>query len=221
MTSPISNSSPLIPDLDIKPTPLTQNGFTIASDQKSASKEFVFNGRNLTITVYFPENTTPEQRSTRLSAFTKENLDHLGAYAIALGLGKDSKKGKGKINAIAFKQDQTGSLSEAIKHFSNGSPAISISLKHYQDKIDAISDPKSPKRAKFLAKRNTFQRVQAFWQKLQSPSSDSSTPTPKPGQNTPDTNSPLNSDEEEFEHEEEEADRPLTPPDPNNNANSV
>ncbi|QLH36170.1 MAG: hypothetical protein HWD61_08555 [Parachlamydiaceae bacterium] len=112
--------------------------------------------------MYFPENTTPEQRSTRLSAFTKENLDHLGAYAIALGLGKDSKKGKGKINAIAFKQDQTGSLSEAIKHFSNGSPAISISLKHYQDKIDAISDPKSPKEQNFWLKETHFSAYRHF-----------------------------------------------------------
>jgi hypothetical protein len=145
-----------------QPPPININEFKFSVDEKSATRPFYTeDGKELMITIYFSNNETKETKNKRLEQFTDIKLKAIGKAALNLGLGTESKKGKGRVDLISFKQDERGHLAEAEKKFSKGKPTV-LSTNHYQEKMKLL-DPNDPKRLKLKAKLDSFIKVQTAW----------------------------------------------------------
>lgn len=176
MTSPLSGASPA-------PAPAFQlaahqqekinfQGFTISQDKKSAEKVFVVDNKELKITVYFPSNINDDAaRAKRLEQFSDGHLRELGKYAIDLGLG--NKKKTGILDAISFKHDSKGELTEVEKRFSNKQVKV-IKVEEYankvKEKIERIqADAKIPeperkaKKEKLERKIESLKKISNSW----------------------------------------------------------
>lgn len=167
MPQPVKNKPPVAPIKMppaapvAKPMPALINGFF--GDEKSASKDFVYDGKALKITVYFPANCSKEEQTKRLIQFSDKNLNVIGQQAIVLGLGHNSEKHHAKIDAITFKHDDKGQLVDAEKFYANGFKK-KISDQFFQIKI---TDPaKQAKVAKYIKQLEAFEHMRQKWSEI-------------------------------------------------------
>lgn len=163
MSAPIPSSTQATTPATVpaaKPVAQLIHGFS--GDNTSASRDFEFGGKKLTITVYFPANCTEEEKNRRLERFSEGNLAVIGNYVVnVLGIGKNSKKhNQSTVNAITFRQDDKGQLLEAEKVYSNGDrKTISqqiLGIKYHDPK-------KEKKKGRYEDRFKALQIIQQIW----------------------------------------------------------
>nr|NGY94366.1 hypothetical protein [Neochlamydia sp. AcF84] len=175
MVNPIHQASPKL--MIQQPTEAPQKifqGFNLSSDGKSAIKILQVGGKELKFTVFFPSNMqTDERRHKYLQHFNDDQLNHLGQYALDLGLGQAKKETRGKLEAIVLNTTPSGNLNEILKKYSKLGAPKPISLDYYKERLyqlqhhDSLAQDKElqAKLKKYEGKAAALQQIQEMWKK--------------------------------------------------------
>lgn len=154
-----------VPPKSKEPAPLP-NGF-ISKNANSASNDVTLaDGRKVTITVFFPSNTSQADKLKRLNQFNETHLKALGEQAVNLGLGQTSKKeNRGKITSIVFKEDDKGEV-ETVKHFADGK-FVTMNAQYFLNKLKKCdSEDNKIKKTKYERRQNAFFAAQTSWKNI-------------------------------------------------------
>ncbi|QLH35852.1 MAG: hypothetical protein HWD61_06685 [Parachlamydiaceae bacterium] len=158
--SPISNSNPINPAPGAVRIETQQvvNGFKVSADGLSAARDVTIEGKNLTITMFFPSGTTKAERETRLTQFSQAKLESSAKTAIALGVGT-------KQVSVKFTQDARGNVTtERIK---NGqAKKIEDYFRDKTTKANSITNEtdKQRKLSSIASQQRAITNMQTIWQ---------------------------------------------------------